>query len=91
MDFQSPLRVLSPKLSQFQGKLFTSSFLQAAVVVPILGIDFFRKFKITVDPETNSILFACALRTSAQLSCPPALPGTSDRSPLPHRWCENYR
>jgi hypothetical protein len=34
----------------FQGKLFTSSFLQAAVASPILGIDFFRKFKVMVVP-----------------------------------------
>jgi hypothetical protein len=35
----SPLRALSKKL-QFQGKLFTSTFLQAAVAGSILGIDF---------------------------------------------------
>jgi hypothetical protein len=44
---------------QFQGKMFTSGFLQAAVAGPILGIDFLRKFKITVAPETSQILFAC--------------------------------
>jgi hypothetical protein len=32
------------KTVQFQGKFFTSSFLQAAVAGPILGIDFLRKF-----------------------------------------------
>jgi hypothetical protein len=32
------------KTVQFQGKLFTSSFFQAAVAGPILGIDFLRKF-----------------------------------------------
>jgi hypothetical protein len=32
------------KTEQFQGKLFISSFLQAAVAGPILGIDFLRKF-----------------------------------------------
>jgi hypothetical protein len=35
---------LIQKTVQFQGKLFTSSFLQAAVAGPILGIDFLRKF-----------------------------------------------
>jgi hypothetical protein len=44
---------------QFQGKMFTSGFLQAAVAGPILGIDFLRKFNITVAPETSQILFAC--------------------------------
>jgi hypothetical protein len=36
----SPLGVLFKKTVQFQGKLFTSTFLQAAVAGPILGIDF---------------------------------------------------
>jgi hypothetical protein len=45
---------------QFQDKLFTSNFLQAAIAGPILGIDFLRKFKITVAPETSQILFAYA-------------------------------
>jgi hypothetical protein len=36
----SPLGVLLKKTVHFQGKLFTSTFLQAAVVSPILGIDF---------------------------------------------------
>jgi hypothetical protein len=36
------------KTVQFQGKFFTSTFLQAAVAGPILGIDFLRKFKVTV-------------------------------------------
>jgi hypothetical protein len=39
------------KTMQFQGKFFTSGFLQAAVAGPILGIDFLRKFKVTVVPE----------------------------------------
>jgi hypothetical protein len=63
---------------QFQGKLFTSTFLQAAVAGPILGIDFLRKFKVTVSPEINQIQFACSavapptiFFTSAD---PPALP-----------------
>jgi hypothetical protein len=48
----SPLGVLSKKL-QFRGKLFTSTFLQAAVAGPILGIDFLRKFKVIVSPEIS--------------------------------------
>jgi hypothetical protein len=44
---------------QFMGKLFTANFLQAAVAGPILGIDFLRKFKISVAPETSQVLFAC--------------------------------
>ncbi len=44
---------------QFQGKLFTSSFLQAAVAGHILGIDFLRKFKINVAAEISQIIFAC--------------------------------
>jgi hypothetical protein len=44
---------------QFQGKFFTSSFLQSAMAGPILGIDFLRKLKVTVVPEINQIQFAC--------------------------------
>jgi hypothetical protein len=36
------------KTVQFQGKLFTYTFLQAAVASPLLGIDFLRKFKVIV-------------------------------------------
>jgi hypothetical protein len=36
----SPLGVFIKKTVQFQGKLFTSTFLEAAVARPILGIDF---------------------------------------------------
>jgi hypothetical protein len=39
----------------------TSSFLQAAVAGPILGIDFLRKFKVKVVPETSHVLFAYTL------------------------------
>ncbi len=62
---------------QFQGKLFTSSFLQAAVASPILGIDFLRKFKVTVAPEINQILFACTAAASLAPYLPPAAPPTS--------------
>ncbi len=60
---------------QFQGKLFTSSFMQAAVAGPILGIDFLRKFKVNVVPETSHFLFACTIAAS---SISPRLP-----SPVP--------
>jgi hypothetical protein len=41
----SPLGdLLIKKTVQFQGKFFPSSFLQATVSGPILGIDFLRKF-----------------------------------------------
>jgi hypothetical protein len=39
------------KKLQFQGKLFTSTFLQVTVAIPLLGIDFLRKFKVTVSPD----------------------------------------
>jgi hypothetical protein len=55
----SPLGVSLKKTVQFQGKLFTSSFLQATVAGLILGIDFLRKFKVTVVPDINQIQFAC--------------------------------
>jgi hypothetical protein len=41
------------KTVQFQGKLFKSTFLQATVAGPILGIDFLRKFKVIVSPEIS--------------------------------------
>jgi hypothetical protein len=40
---------------QFQGKLYTSTFLQAAVAGPISGVDFLRKFKAIVVPEISQI------------------------------------
>jgi hypothetical protein len=49
----------------FQGKLFTSNFLQAAVAGPILGIDFLRKLKVTVTAETSQIIFACTAAASS--------------------------
>jgi hypothetical protein len=66
------------KTVQFQGKLFTSSFLQAAVAGPILGIDFLRKFKVIVAPEINQIQFAY----TAAASPAPYLP--SRPCPPPH-------
>ncbi len=57
---------------QFQGKLFTPSFLQAAVAGPFLGIDFLRKLRITVAPEDSQIMFACM-----------AVAQTADKTSLP--------
>jgi hypothetical protein len=54
---------------QFQGKLFTAAFLQAAVAGPILGIDYLRKFKICVSPEINQIQFACSAAASPARYC----------------------
>jgi hypothetical protein len=81
------------KTVQFQGKMFTSSLLQAAVAGPILGIDFLRKFKITLAPENSQILFACTaaappaksfLPTFAQFPVAPlAPPGSQYTSPSP--------
>jgi hypothetical protein len=65
------------KTVQFQGKFFTASFLQAAVAGPILGIDFLRKFKVTVCPDTNQIQFAC---TAAASSAPKLFTDASSAS-----------
>jgi hypothetical protein len=54
----SPLGVLLKKL-------FTSTFLQAAVAGPIPGIDFLRKFKVIVSPEISQIQFACSAAAPA--------------------------
>jgi hypothetical protein len=53
----SPPGVLSKKLCNFKA-FFTSTFLQAAVAGPFLGIDFLRKFKVIVSPEISQIQFA---------------------------------
>jgi hypothetical protein len=70
-----PSWVFTQRTVQFQGKLFTSSFLQAAVAGPILGNDFLRKLKVKVVPETSHFLFTC---TTAASSVSPRLP-----SPVP--------
>jgi hypothetical protein len=62
---------------QFQGKLFTSTFLQAAVAGPILGIDFLRKFKVIVSPELSQIQFACSAAAPSAHILPPAAPPAS--------------
>jgi hypothetical protein len=48
-----PLLGFYPKTVQFQGKLITSTFLQAAPAGPVLGIDFLRKLKVIVFPEIS--------------------------------------
>jgi hypothetical protein len=57
------------------GQAFYSKFLQAAVTDPILGIDFLRKFRITVVPETSQVLFACT--ATAPAAAEPVLPNIS--------------
>ncbi len=52
------------KTVQFQGKLFTANFLQAAVAGPILGIDFLKKLKVTVSPDTSQIQLASTCTVS---------------------------
>jgi hypothetical protein len=56
---------------------FKASFLQANVAGPILGIDFLRKFKVTVVPEINQIQFAC---TAVALPAP-YLPSAASPAP----------
>ena len=65
------------KTVQFQGKLFSASFLQAAVAGPILGIDFLRKFKVTVSPDINQIQFACTAAASPAPNLPTAASSAS--------------
>ncbi len=65
------------KTVQFQGKLFTSTFLQAAVAGPILGIDFLRKFKVIVSPELSQIQFACSAAALSAHILPSAAPPAS--------------
>jgi hypothetical protein len=58
--------------------------LQAAVAGPILGIDFLRKFKVTVVPDINQIQFACTAVASPTpflpSAAPPAPPSFSEAS-----------
>jgi hypothetical protein len=65
------------KTVQFQGQLFTSTFLQSAVSGPILGIDFLRKFKVIVSPELSQIQFACSAAAPPAHILPSAAPPTS--------------
>jgi hypothetical protein len=59
MDSLSTLGDSLKKTVQFEGKLFSLQFLQAAVAGPILGVDFLRRFKVIVAPETSQIFFSC--------------------------------
>jgi hypothetical protein len=63
---------------QFEGKLFKSTFLQAAVAGPILGIHFLRKFKVIVSPEISRIQFACSAVAPPANILPSAAPSASD-------------
>jgi hypothetical protein len=98
-----PSRGFLIKLSSFKEKHFTFRFLQAAMAGPILGLNFLKKFKVTVPPDTNQIFFAC---TKAAPASAPAflhsillqLPGNSHTAgapptlhPSPCRWCEIFR
>ncbi len=65
------------KTVQFQGKLFTSTFLYAAVAGLILGIDFLRKFKVIVSPEISEIQFACSATAPPANILPSAAPSAS--------------
>jgi hypothetical protein len=93
---QSPLGVSSPKLSCYKAKCSLPAFASSRSQShsgPILGINFLRKFKITVAQETSQFLFACAaaappakpfLPSFAQFStATPALPVPPDSSPPP--------
>jgi hypothetical protein len=62
------------KTVQFQGKLFISTFLQAAVASPILGIDFLSKSKVLVSPELSQIQFACSAAAPPAYILPSAAP-----------------
>jgi hypothetical protein len=74
----NPLLEICFKTIQFQGKLFTAKFLQAAMAGPILGNDFLRKFRIIIAPETSQILFACT--AMALPTAKPFLPNFSQIS-----------
>jgi hypothetical protein len=73
----SPLGALLKKTVQFQRQKFTSTFLQATVASPILGINFLRKFKVIVSPELSQIQFACSAAAPSAPITPPAAPPAS--------------
>ncbi len=101
--FTNPLQGLSHQAVQFQGKHFTFHILQAAMAGPILGLNFLKKFKVTIPPDTNQIFFACT--EAAPASAPAFLhsillqpPGNTNTAgapptlhPSPCRWCEIFR
>jgi hypothetical protein len=75
------------KTVQSQGKLFTATFLQAAVAGPILGIDFLRKFKVTISPELSQIQFACSAAAPSAHILPSAAPSAHISPPAaPPAW-----
>jgi hypothetical protein len=79
------------KTVQFQGKLFTSTFLQATVAGPILGIDFLRKFKVIVSPELSQIQFACSAAAPSAHILPSATPSAHITPPAapPASYCSS--
>jgi hypothetical protein len=77
MGNPSPLGGFIKKTVQFQGKLFTSTFLQATVDSPILGIDFLRKFNVIVSLEISQIQLACLAAVLPANVLPLAAPSAS--------------
>jgi hypothetical protein len=86
-----PLLGFIQKTVQFQGKLFTSTFLQAAEAGPILGIDFLRKFKVIVSPELSQIQFACSAAALSAHILPSAAPSSHILPPAapPASYCSS--
>jgi hypothetical protein len=70
----SSLGVSFKKNCAISRQAFYSNLLQPAVAGPILGIDFLRKFKVTVSPEINQIQFACSAMASPALHLPSVAP-----------------
>jgi hypothetical protein len=74
--------------------------LQAALAGPILGIDFLRKFRITVASETSLVLFACMataptaaklLLTNISAIVEPLVPVTSTIKKIPDSIPDNVK
>jgi hypothetical protein len=65
MANQSSLGVSFPKPSSFRATFFSQIVASCNMAGLILGIDFLRKFRITVAPETSQVLFACMAMASA--------------------------
>jgi hypothetical protein len=68
-DFIIPIWGFVSKTVQFQGKLFTSQFMQSVIAGHILGIIFWRKLKSLIAPETSQVLFACEAATPVAATC----------------------
>jgi hypothetical protein len=62
MANQSPLGVSFPKPSSYRASFLQQNFCKSHA---ILGIDFLRKFRIAVAPETSQRLFAFAAMAPA--------------------------